>query len=173
MINPANTDQANVTFENKGNGFGYALEIWLRALHNGAHALPNNLKATHIERAWVAIGVGEQFGFAPHHIDKIKPWFLECYQIALNNGGLTPFVACCLAFPCSVFDHAEGFMKLTKYLAYHTNGNIFTHNPSSFHGLNQDARILDGKILRVCETRSILSDIRPSYNCSGTHSVHP
>ncbi|KAL5397809.1 hypothetical protein PMIN03_008740 [Paraphaeosphaeria minitans] len=136
---------ANVTFENKGNGFGYALEIWLRALHNGAHTLPNNLKATHIERAWVAIGVGEQFGFAPHHIDKIKPWFLECYQIALN-GGLSPFVACCLAFPCSVFDHAEGFMKLTKYLAYHTNGTIFTHNPSSFHALNQDARILDGPL---------------------------
>ncbi|KAL1612493.1 hypothetical protein SLS60_000720 [Paraconiothyrium brasiliense] len=137
---------ANVTFENKGNGFGYALEIWLRALHNGAHTLPNNLKATHIERAWVAIGVGEQFGFAPHHIDKIKPWFLECYQIALSNGGLTPFIACCLAFPCNVFNHAEGFMKLTKYLAYHTNGNIFTINPSSFHGLNQDARILDGPL---------------------------
>ena len=98
-----------------------------------------------MERAWIAIGVGEQFGFAPNHIDKIKPWFLECYQYTLNNGGLTPFAACCLAFPCSVFDHAEGFMKLTKFLAYHTNGNIFTHNPSTFHGLNQDARILDGK----------------------------
>lgn len=98
-----------------------------------------------MERAWVAIGVGEQFGFAPNHIDKIKPWFLDCYQYALSNGGLTPFAACCLAFPCSVFDHAEGFMKLTKFLAYNTNGNIFTHNPSSFHGLNADARILDGK----------------------------
>jgi len=52
--------------------------------------------------------------------------------------------ACSLAFPCSVFDHPEGFMKLTKYLAYHTNGNIFTHNPSRFQALNQDARILDG-----------------------------
>ena len=98
-----------------------------------------------MERAWVAIGVGEQFGFAPNHIDKIKPWFLDCYQYALSNGGLTPFAACCLAFPCSVFDHAEGFMKLTKFLAYNTNGNIFTQNPSSFHGLNADARILDGK----------------------------
>jgi hypothetical protein len=55
--------------------------------------------------------------------------------------------ACSLAFPCSVFDHPEGFMKLTKYLAYHTNGNIFTHNPSSFQALNQDARILDGMSL--------------------------
>ncbi|KAF1973179.1 hypothetical protein BU23DRAFT_139582 [Bimuria novae-zelandiae CBS 107.79] len=137
---------ADITFENKGGGFGHALEIWLRAIHNGPHTLPNNLKATRMERAWVAIGVGEQFGFAPNHIDKIKPWFLECYQYALDNGGLTPFVACCLAFPCSVFDHAEGFMKLTKYLAYHTNGSLFTNNPSSFHHLNHDARVLDGPL---------------------------
>ncbi|KAF2690775.1 hypothetical protein K458DRAFT_382353 [Lentithecium fluviatile CBS 122367] len=140
-------DLTIVTFENKGTGYGYALEVWLRCLHNGANTLPHNLKATHTERAWVAIGVGEQFGFAPQHIDKIKPWFLDCYNHALNNGpGLTPMTACCLAFPCSVFDHAEGFMKLTKYLAYHTNGNIFTHNPSTFQALNQDARILDGPL---------------------------
>lgn len=172
MSKAADTEKANVTFENKGNGFGYALEIWLRALHNGAHTLPNNLKATHIERAWVAIGVGEQFGFAPHHIDKIKPWFLECYQIALN-GGPTPFVACCLAFPCSVFDHAEGFMKLTKYLAYHTNGTIFTHNPSNFQALNQDARILDGKIHTQCEMWKRLNDARPPHYCPSPYPVHP
>jgi hypothetical protein len=78
---------------------------------------------------------------------QIKPWFIECYNHALNNGnGLTPMTACSLAFPCSVFDHPEGFMKLTKYLAYHTNGNIFTHNPSTFQALNQDARILDGPL---------------------------
>lgn len=143
MLTPS---QSNAAFENKGGGFGYAFEIWLRAIHNGAHALPLNLKATHTERAWVAIAVGESFGFAPQHIDKLKPWFIDCYHHTLNHGpGLTPMTACCLTFPCSVFDHAEGFMKLTKYLVYHTNGNIFTHNPSSYQSLNQDARILDGE----------------------------
>lgn len=139
--------QALVTFENKGSGFGYALEIWLRAIHNGAHTFPENLKATHIERIWVAIGVGEQFGFAPRHIDKLKPWFLECYRYSVDESpGLTPFVACSLAFPCSVFDHALGFMYLTKYLAFNTNGSIFSQNPSNYCALNQDARILDGKL---------------------------
>jgi hypothetical protein len=61
-----------VTFENQGTGFGYALEVWLRAIHNGPNTLPANLKATHTERAWVAIGIGEQFGFAPQHINKVR-----------------------------------------------------------------------------------------------------
>lgn len=134
-----------INFESKCSGFGYALEIWLRAIHNGVNSLPENLKATHMERAWVAIGVGESFGFAPQHLDKIKPWFLDGYNYALNHGpGLSPMMARCLAFPCSVFDYAEGFMKLTKYLAYNTNGNIFTYNPSNFQALASDARVLDG-----------------------------
>lgn len=151
-LDHANIDQpeVNFTFENKGSGFGYALEVWLRAIHNGAHTIPNNLKATRMEQAWVAIGVGEQFGFAPNHIDKIKPWFLECYSYALDNGGLNPFTACCLAFPCHIFDHPAGFMKLTKYLVYNNKGNNFTQNPSSFHQLHQDARILDGMIFLSC-----------------------
>ncbi|CAI6338289.1 unnamed protein product [Periconia digitata] len=135
------------TFENRGIGFGYAFEIWLRAIHGGAKSLPPNLKATHTERAWVAIGVGEQFGFAPQNLHKLKPWFIDCYEHALNNGpGLSPMTACCLAFPCSVFDHADGFMKLTKFLAFNTNGHIFTHNPSNFQHLNNDARVLDGPL---------------------------
>ncbi|KAF2642281.1 hypothetical protein P280DRAFT_478423 [Massarina eburnea CBS 473.64] len=140
-------DLPSAVFENKGIGFGYAVEVWLRAIHNGCSSFPPNLKATHTERAWVAIGVGEQFGFAPKYLYKIKPWFVECYDHAMSSGpGLSPMTACCLAFPCSVFDHAEGFMKLTKYLAYNTNGNIFSHNPSGFHQLNSDARILDGPL---------------------------
>jgi hypothetical protein len=63
----ARADLASTAFENRGIGFGYALEVWLRAVHTGAHKLPANLKATHTERAWVAIGVGEQFGTYPLH----------------------------------------------------------------------------------------------------------
>lgn len=130
-----------VSIEN--NGISRGLEVWLRAIHNGAGNIPSSLSAHHSEGVWNAIAVGQQFGFAPQHATFLKPWFLAHYHKVLDNGpGLAPMVARSLSFPCFFFDHAEGFMKLTKYLAYNTNTSLFTE---SFQTPGVDVRLLDGK----------------------------
>lgn len=119
-----------------------ALEIWLRAIHGSTET---SVKAHHSKHVWAAIAVGEKFGFMPGHVGAIKPWFLAYYDETLANLGLIPMVARILAYPCAVFDHAEGFMKLTKYLVYNTTSSTFTQNPFDFDNLRNDARLLDGR----------------------------
>ncbi|KAF2793582.1 hypothetical protein K505DRAFT_217451, partial [Melanomma pulvis-pyrius CBS 109.77] len=126
-------------------GISRSLEVWLRAIHNGAGSIPSSLSAHHSEGVWNAIAVGQQFGFAPQHAAFLKPWFLAHYHKVLDNGpGLTPMVARSLSFPCFFFDHAEGFMKLTKYLAYNTNTSLLTE---SFQTPGMDVRLLDGPLV--------------------------
>jgi hypothetical protein len=134
-----------VSFEN--NNISRSLEIWLRAIHNDAdniHSAFRSLRARHSEQVWITIAVGQQFGFVPQHTTVLKPWFLAHYKDTLSTKGpgLIPFVARSLALPCALFDHAEGFMKLTKYLAFNTNSALFTEN---FQTLGVDARSLDGE----------------------------
>jgi hypothetical protein len=133
-----------VSIEN--HSISHGLEIWLRAIHNGAdiHASFPSLRARHSERVWTTIAVGQQFGFVPHHTTILKPWFLAHYQdtFGSNGPGLIPSTARSLALPCAIFDHAEGFMKLTKYLAYSTNSALFTED---FQTPGIDSRSLDGE----------------------------
>lgn len=74
------------------------------------------------------------------------PWFLAFYHDLLNKMGLKPMVARALAYPCFVFGHAKGFMKVTKYLVYNTTGPVFVQNPSNFNNLSTNARLLDGML---------------------------
>jgi hypothetical protein len=134
-----------VSIEN--HNISHGLEIWLRAIHNGANDIYASfpyLRARHSERVWTTIDVGQQFGFVPHHTTILKPWFLAHYHDTFGSSGpgLIPSIARSLAFPCAIFDHAEGFMKLTKYLAYNTNSALFTED---FQTPGVDSRSLDGE----------------------------
>ncbi|PSN63937.1 hypothetical protein BS50DRAFT_679130 [Corynespora cassiicola Philippines] len=134
----------NISFENQG--ISHALEVWLRVLHGQTEAMPDNLMATR-ERVWAAIAVRDEFGFHAHNPAAVNDWFKAYYDDTMTNGpGLTPMVARSLVFPSIHFDHAEGFMKLTKYLVYHTTGTFIVHNPSAFTGLTTNARFLDGPL---------------------------
>ncbi|OCK94025.1 uncharacterized protein K441DRAFT_721942, partial [Cenococcum geophilum 1.58] len=41
-----------------------------------------------------------------------------------------------LALPCFVFSHTEGFMKVTKWLAYNCSGHIVEKNPTEHRGIH-------------------------------------
>ncbi|ORY09380.1 hypothetical protein BCR34DRAFT_589361 [Clohesyomyces aquaticus] len=134
-----------ISMEN--NGLSRAFEIWLRALHNGVGSIPTSLQAARVEDVWNVLGVGWTYGFAPEHTDAIKPWFIAIYERKFGHGALSPMLARTMAFPCVMLDHAEGFMKLTKYLVYKTNGSMFMHNPSaSYEDLTIKARLFDGPL---------------------------
>lgn len=53
-----------------------------------------------------------------------------------------------LLFPCHFFDHAKGFARATRFLAYHVSGHIQEDNPIENNELH----------LRVFTTRKCPSD---------------
>ena len=53
-----------------------------------------------------------------------------------------------LLFPCHQFDHAKGFARATRFLAYHVSGHIQEDNPIENNELH----------LRVFTTRKCPSD---------------
>jgi hypothetical protein len=180
---------------NSSYGISYAVEIWLWSIHGNYEDLPPSLKAFHYVRVWNVIAIGQRLGFS-QHMHALKPWFLAIYRQTLDTEpGLTLTVARTLTWPCTVFDHAEGFMKLTKCkfspatyhdhafctifnccmnlvsarlktlsllkhsktladiipgfqdLVYNTNTSLLMHNPSMYHELTNEARLLNGMLL--------------------------
>jgi hypothetical protein len=153
-------------------------ETWPRAIHG--EELPPTLKAQSSRHIWEILALGQNFGFLPDHVNLIVPWFLNFYSDVITKGGeLTPMTARTLVFPCVVFDHAEGLMRLTKYLVYDTNGGVFWHNPSTSKVLDNDARALDGKMICFLANASFYCSRTPRC-CTYSHysryqadSLHP
>ncbi|KAF2117789.1 hypothetical protein BDV96DRAFT_403048 [Lophiotrema nucula] len=134
-----------VTIDDNGSN-RHALELWLRAAHQAE--VPKMLKAVHSRHVWNTVAVGKLYGFLPLEAPAVKAWFIDYYKETLQNGAyLTPGVARTLAYPCAYFDHAEGFMKLTKFLVFNMNDKLYSLNTSDYEALNNEARLLDAPLL--------------------------
>lgn len=61
-------------------------------------------------------------------LDALKPWFTKWYA----NTGVRPLdieMARYLALSCQLFDHAEGYARVTKFLAYNSIGHVKERQP--------------------------------------------
>ena len=47
--------------------------------------------------------------------------------------------------PCFVFNYAEGFVKVTKWLAYNCSGHIIEKNPTKHRGLHLEPHAFASK----------------------------
>jgi hypothetical protein len=80
------------------------------------------------------VAVWETMQMWMHHekrdnIKDLQAWFNKLYETSLSNMDLDVHAAGLLAFPCQAFDHAVGFARVTKYLAYHHRGTIKNRRP--------------------------------------------
>ncbi|KAL1612418.1 hypothetical protein SLS60_000644 [Paraconiothyrium brasiliense] len=59
----------------------------------------------------------------------LRALFNKWYDTTISKMDLDVYTAGLLAFPCQVFDHAVGFARVTKYLAYNNLGAIRERKP--------------------------------------------
>lgn len=65
-------------------------------------------------------------------LDVLQPWFNKVYETTINGATLDIDSARLLALPCQLFDHAVGFARVTKFLAYNHIGHIKERQPKGF-----------------------------------------
>lgn len=123
--------------------------IWLAHLHE----LPEQrleelgLFKVSLVGVWHAISLWDT-----HQEGKIKetlgPWFNKWYEKNMAKIDLTVPTARALAYPCYIFDHAVGYARVTKYLAYEHVGHVKERPPKGFKGpkhLHINERMFVGK----------------------------
>ncbi|KAI4629172.1 uncharacterized protein J4E87_003433 [Alternaria ethzedia] len=66
--------------------------------------------------------------------ETLGPWFNKWYEKNMAKVDLTVPTARALAYPCYIFDHAVGYARVTKYLAYEHVGHVKERPPKGFKG---------------------------------------
>ncbi|OCL05664.1 hypothetical protein AOQ84DRAFT_390725 [Glonium stellatum] len=137
--------QAPPTFVLEGDNSSIAIELWFIILHReDVSKLPEHLLVMPLKEVWNVVGVGAKFNICYQSLDVLRPWFAKWYERNCRNATLTRELTQQLAFPCFVFNHAEGFMKVTKWLAYNCSGHIIEKNPTEHRGLHLEPRVFVG-----------------------------
>ena len=113
-----------------GEGRFASTEVWLRVIHK---ATPNLIIP--FKEIWHLVAAIEYYGL---DATIFNPWFADWYS-ANNPLLLKPRE---LLFPTWRFDHAKGFARWTRYLAYAVNGHITEENPTKLHNYHLPPRIM-------------------------------
>jgi hypothetical protein len=83
---------------------------------------------TDITRVWHIINVGDKYLFDISLLHEFfKKWYAK--HVSLTSLNDDADFARQLAFPCYMFDHAEGFSAVTRWLAYNFGGHITEKRP--------------------------------------------
>ena len=141
----------------EGNNSSIATELWFAILRcEDVSKLPEHLLVMPLKEVWNVIGVGAKFDICYQSLEVLRPWFAKWYERNCRNATLDRELGQQLALPCFVFNHAEGFMKVTKWLAYNFSGHIIEKNPTEHRGLHLEPRAFAGKQhpLQIQRTRS-------------------
>jgi hypothetical protein len=104
-----------------------ALEIWFRTMHN---TLTDSSYAVPRPMLWSVIAAGDKYGF---RFDLLREWFKQWYTRNEETADLKRDkgqAAYELLFPCWAFDHAAGFLRVTKWLVYNCRTHIIERNPT-------------------------------------------
>jgi hypothetical protein len=131
-------DELTLGGEPKSKEDGYNKEgtlVWLAHLHTLPQERMDELGLFDVS----LIGVWHAISAWDLHMDsKIKenlgPWFNDWYERNMSKVDLTVPTAQALAYPCYVFDHAIGYTRVTKYLAYNHVGHVKERPPKGFKG---------------------------------------
>jgi hypothetical protein len=80
---------------------------------------------------WSIIQAGDKYLF---NATLLRGFFKRWYEKNVHMDDMEFEVddARALALPCYMFDYAEGFADITKYLAYHSRGHITEKRPEGF-----------------------------------------
>ena len=84
---------------------------------------------------WYLVHEGDKYGFLNNLLRK---WFEDW----ITNNQLIPSQYPQLMYPSWIFDHAKGFARVTKALAYGEPGHIHEDNPTPLQDIHLPYRIL-------------------------------
>ncbi|KAF2441643.1 hypothetical protein P171DRAFT_456641 [Karstenula rhodostoma CBS 690.94] len=104
--------------------------VWLAHIHNLSteRMTELGLDKVSVVAVWEALQMWTHLEKRDNIMD-LQDWFNTLYDSAFSKMDLDVYEAGLLAFPCQVFDHAVGFARVTKYLAYHHHGAIKERRP--------------------------------------------
>ena len=106
--------------------------VWLAHLHelSEQQMAGLGLHEISITGIWEAI-LSWMYKEKQADLKALKPWFEKWY----DTTGVCPHdidSARLLALPCQLFDHAEGYARVTKFLAYNSIGHVKERQPKGF-----------------------------------------
>ncbi|KAF1960219.1 hypothetical protein CC80DRAFT_438829 [Byssothecium circinans] len=106
--------------------------VWLAHLHKMSHERMAELGLHEISvtSIWHAMRWWK-YQERENDMKALQPWFNKWYD-NLAGKALDIDMARLLALPCQIFDHAVGFARVTKYLAYNNVGHIKERQPKGF-----------------------------------------
>ncbi|KAL1797251.1 hypothetical protein ACET3X_003857 [Alternaria dauci] len=112
-----------------------ATMVWLANLHELSEQRLDELRLFEVS----LVGVWDVIAlWYSHHDGDIKDhlgdWFSKWYERNMAKVNLTVPTAQALAYPCYIFNHAIGYARVTKYLAYEHVGHIKERPPKGFKG---------------------------------------
>lgn len=114
-----------------------SMELWFRVLHK-VPPVSNDLVP--LAGLWDLVVVADKYAF---DIKKLYAWFAWWYEKrnaeVQNTLMLLPRG---LLYPVWRFDHAKGFMAVTKRVVYCTTGHIVESNPTKHFELHLPSRII-------------------------------
>ena len=113
-----------------GEGRFASTEIWLRVIHKAKPNLDVPFK-----EIWHLVAAIDYYGL---DVTIFNPWFAAWYA-AHNAQLLKPRE---LLFPTWRFNHAKGFARWTRYLAYEVKGHITEENPAKLYKYHLPQRIM-------------------------------
>ncbi|CAG5181843.1 uncharacterized protein ALTATR162_LOCUS9863 [Alternaria atra] len=136
----ATNDKTELTFggdaESKNDGENKeGTLIWLTQLHELSEQRSDELGLFDIS----LVGVWHAISMWNAHQDgnikeKLVEWFNKWYEKNMAKANLTVPIAQALAYPCYIFDHAVGYARVTRYLAYEHVGHVKERPPKGFKG---------------------------------------
>lgn len=118
-----------------------SMNIWFRILH-GAE-LDYDVK---IDEIWHLAAAGKKYDL---DVSKLNAWFAKWYEkqpidrwyeLAKSENAATD--PRCLLYPCWLFDHAKGFLRITKFMSYNYTGHLMERNPTRFYDLRLPSRVI-------------------------------
>ncbi|OCL09932.1 hypothetical protein AOQ84DRAFT_290291 [Glonium stellatum] len=107
-----------------------AMELLLRSLH-GVDV--DHLYEVPLKEVWHVIAAADKYQI---NLERLRAWFKVWYRLNGEKIELDDFNARELAYPCYIFNHAHGFARVTKWLAYNFAGHITEHNPTVYPHLH-------------------------------------
>ena len=113
-----------------GEGRVASTAVWLQVIHKTIYDL-----TLPFEEMWHLVAAIDYYGL---DVTIFKPWFAAWY--AAHNPELLKARA--LLFPTWRFDHAKGFARWTRYLAYAVSGHITEANPAKLYNYHLPSRII-------------------------------
>ncbi|KAF2491001.1 hypothetical protein BU16DRAFT_442825, partial [Lophium mytilinum] len=100
------------------------LEAWLGTFHG---RVPQDLLDIPRHQLWRIIEIGNNYGFYPN--GHLKDFFAAWLARNVSFDALKLDIARELVLPCYLFNHAEGFAQVTKWLVYNHGGPMTERKP--------------------------------------------